>query len=92
LSYSSIPADFDNALVEVVDPAVLPAGWMEYPAPSALEEIGDQWAAEQRSAILQVPSVVVPAELNFILNPQHPLFAQVAVGPPTPFRFDPRLK
>jgi RES domain-containing protein len=92
LSYSSIPVDFDLAWVEVVDPGALPSDWRAYPPPTALQELGDRWIAEQRSAVLQVPSALIPAELNFLLNPNHPDFAQVTIGPPTPFQFDPRLK
>ena len=43
--------------------------------------------------MLRVPSVVVPLESNYVLNPRHPDFApRVAIGPPLPFPFDPRLK
>ena len=90
-SFSSIGVLFDDALVETVDAAALPGNWMEYPAPSALQQIGDQWAAGLRSAVLRVPSVVVPSESNFILNPRHPDFAKVEIKAPTAFRFDPRL-
>lgn len=92
MSYSSIPADFDDALVEVLTPAALPLEWKEYPAPSALQQTGDRWVAEQRSVVLQVPSAIVPNETNFLINPVHPDFDQVIIGQPNPFQFDPRLK
>jgi RES domain-containing protein len=43
------------------------------------------------TAILAVPSAVIPQELNYLLNPLHPQFKQIRVGRPEPFRFDPRL-
>jgi len=92
VSYSSIPADFDDALVEAVAPASLSPDWRNHPAPSALQRFGDQWAARQRSVVLQVPSAIVPGELVYVLNPRHPDFGRLAIGAPTPFRFDPRLK
>lgn len=92
LSCSSIPVDFDPAWVEPVDPAALSPDWRAYPPPKALQVLGDQWIAEERSAVLQVPSALIPEELNFLLNPNHPDFARVTIGPPTPFQFDPRLK
>ena len=92
MSYCSIPADFDNSVVRVVDPAALPADWRDFPAPRALQQIGDQWAVEQRSVVLQVPSAIVPAELNYILNPRHPDFTQITIGSPSQFPFDPRFK
>ena len=91
-AYVSIPADFDEALVESVAVASLPSGWRRYPAPSALQQIGDRWVLEGRSAVLRVPSAVVPRESNFLLNPLHGDFARVALGAPAPFEFDGRLR
>ena len=92
MSYSSIPADFDDAMIEAVDPASLPPDWRGSPPPIVLQQIGDQWAAEQRSVVLRIPSVIVPNESNFILNPRHTGFGQVDIGPPNSFHLDPRLK
>ena len=33
---------------------------------------GDFWVRSNRSPVLAVPSVVVPNQLNYLLNPQHP--------------------
>ena len=92
MSCSTIPVVFDGDLVEILDAADLPPGWDGYPAPSALAQIGDRWVVEQRSAVLQVPSAVVPNEVNYVLNPGHPQFARIRIGSPRPFRFDQRLK
>ncbi len=91
-SYTSIPARFDDALVEGVDAERLPASWRDYPAPAALQQIGDRWAVEQRSAVLRVPSVIVPSEVNYLVNPGHRDFAAIAIGKPSGFRFDRRLR
>jgi len=40
---------------------------------------------------LRVPSVVIPRESNFMLNPEHPDFNSIAVDAPLPFEFDLRL-
>jgi RES domain-containing protein len=92
MSYSSISATFGDELLEVVTPATLPADWDRSPAPVALQEIGDRWVATARSAVLQVPSAMVPTERLFLVNPNHTDFGRVAIGAPTPFQFDPRLK
>lgn len=34
-------------------------------------EFGSEWLREQRSLVLQVPSVIVPYETNIIFNPLH---------------------
>lgn len=90
-SYSLVSADFDESAVETVAPAELPAHWRRYPAPQELQAIGDRWVAERRSLILRVPSAVIEAECNFMVNPAHPAFASMRVSAPVPFEFDTRL-
>jgi RES domain-containing protein len=90
-SYSSIAVDFDDRLVEVIAPGDLPSDWARYPAPTALQQIGDQWAASKRSAVLRVPSVIVPSEANYILNPSHADFSKIRVGSASAVAFDRRL-
>ena len=89
--YLTFQIEFDRSLVETLDDADLPRGWRaEMPAQSACR-IGDAWIQQARSAILAVPSAIVPEEINLLLNPAHPAFKRIRVGKPTPFTFDPRL-
>jgi hypothetical protein len=46
---------------------------------------------ESRSAVLELPSAIIPAEPNYLLNPAHPGLKKVLIGKPVPFAFDPRL-
>jgi RES domain-containing protein len=41
---------------------------------------GTEWAAGLGTAVLAVPSAVIPAETNSLLNPRHPDFARIAIG------------
>lgn len=72
-------------------PKRVPDSWRETPYTSASQAFGAEWVQSQRSVALRVPSVVVPGEFNYLLNPAHPQFAKVKVGKPEPFSFDPRL-
>jgi len=90
-AYSAVRIDFDDSFVTAVELKDLPANWKDNPAPPEARAIGDTWVADGRSAVLRVPSVVVPIEFNYVLNPNHPDFRRVRVGPPIPFPFDPRL-
>jgi RES domain-containing protein len=54
-------------------------------------EIGNRWVREQRSAVLALPSVLSPADTNFLLNPEHSGFKQIRIAPPIDYEFDPRL-
>ncbi len=87
--YAAIPIEFDAALVEKV--STLPHGWNEQPAPPSTRALGDLWACQARSAVLELPSVIIPGESNYLLNPAHPDFTKIALGRPQPFSFDPRL-
>jgi len=53
--------------------------------------IGDRFIQKGRSCALEVPSVIVPGELNILINPEHPDFMQLKIGSPELFAFDARL-
>lgn len=82
---------FDESLVTLVEPKTLPKAWRKSPPSPALQRTGDLWLAGGASAVLRVPSVVVPDDWNYLLNPAHPDFHHVTIGPRQPVRFDPRL-
>lgn len=52
--------------------ADLPATWAAIPAGRTSFDLGTKWLTGLESAILLVPSVVVPEELVALLNPRHP--------------------
>lgn len=88
----AIPADLpDRVSRRSVDPSDLPPNWRTYPAPEALADIGTTWARARETAVLVVPSVVVPHERNYLLNPAHPAFSAIRVGTPESFAFDARM-
>ncbi len=91
LSYPLCAADFAEDLVEALDPEALPENWRSYPSPSGLRVIGDSWIAQRTSAVLEVPSVIVDDESNYLINPAHPDFPSITIGEPRPFDFDVRL-
>ena len=74
-----------------IDLADLPQNWRDYPPPPELKEIGTNWLLDGTSAVLSVPSAVIPHERNFLLNPEHEHFRSVDVGAARPFRLDLRL-
>jgi len=82
----------DDVLPEVVDVATLPADWNRTPGPTALQDIGSTWVASSRSVALSVPSAIIPAERNVLLNPGHPDLARLVRHPPERFVFDPRMR
>ena len=82
---------FEEALVETLAEAELPADWRSTPPSRSTQIVGDAWVREGRSAVLRVPSVVVPHAHNLLLNPVHPDFGRITIGDPEPVFIDPRL-
>jgi len=90
-SYVLIACTFPESLIEYAKIEDLPPDWLSYPAPPMLQRVGDGWIAEGRSAVLRVPSVIVPREFNFLLNPAHRDFRRIRIETPEPFSLDLRL-
>lgn len=89
--YVLFEVSFDERLLRAIDPGALPKTWRKSPPGAAVQRVGDAWVASGVSAILRVPSVLVPREWNYLLNPAHRDFKQIRIGPRQPVRFDPRL-
>jgi RES domain-containing protein len=88
----AIPVDIrDDIAIVDVDVETLPADWRAFPAPPALAEIGERWFRTSGTPVLSVPSVVIPHERNFVLNPRHREFARIVIGRSERFSFDPRM-
>lgn len=83
-----IPDDLKTERIDIPD---LPSDWQETDHPACLIA-GDGWIARGGSAVLDVPSAVVPQERNLVLNPKHPAFKRIDISDPgVPFRWDPRI-
>jgi RES domain-containing protein len=82
--------------VPVLDDAVLPEGWRSEGAESRNQAFGDAWVSGATSALLLVPSALLPgaaapAEANVLFAPGHPDADRVRVAEQIPFAFDDRL-
>jgi len=89
--YVLIPCTFDEGVAETVPSDQLPRNWRTYPASPALQAIGDAWVISGKSAVLRVPSAIIPLETNYLLNPAHPDFQSITIGAQVPFALDRRL-
>ena len=69
----------------------LPSDWKEFPWPQSTQEIGTKWMNEAEHLVVSVPSVVVPIERNFLINPVHPEFSKIQIGPTSALDLDRRL-
>ncbi len=83
--------EFEESLVKTLDPGLLPESWRDSPPPFSVQSIGDTWVREARSAILRVPSAIIPQESSYLVNPAHEDYPRLYVSEPEPYEFDPRL-
>jgi RES domain-containing protein len=90
-SYLLFRADISNRLIVTLQDADLPADWRTVPAPASTKMIGDAWFLHSRSAVLCIPSAVIPLERNYLINPAHPQFGEIKVSGPVDSGFDPRI-
>jgi RES domain-containing protein len=74
---------------QVLDP--LPGGWDAIPAGLTARTAGDVWIASRASALLLVPSVIVPDEYNVLINPQHGAAATIVATTLKRWIYDPRF-
>jgi RES domain-containing protein len=88
----------DIVLISIDVPASLiaklespPKDWNALPFGDPGRHAGDRWAREKKSAALLVPSVVLPAERNLLINPLHPDFSKVKIHEPEFHAIDRRL-
>lgn len=81
----------DTASILRLTDADMPADWRSNPHSNTTQQIGDQFVAENKLLVLQVPSAVVPGDYNFLVNPNHPKSNNVKVISSEPFEFDSRF-
>jgi len=87
LDWSLLPADYVLMAIELGSLTI-----------ESLEEMaddpvgfGDAWLESRRSAVLAVPSVLVPESRNLLLNVAHPESSKATIASIRPFAFDERL-
>jgi RES domain-containing protein len=70
----------------------LAAGWQAVPPGVTSTQCGDDWLKAMSSAMLFVPSAIVPEEENILINPLHPDVDHIRATAVRPFLFDPRIQ
>jgi RES domain-containing protein len=83
--------DHTWAAAVAVTAASAPVGWDAIPEGKVSLDHGDVWLASGASALMLVPSIIVPEEHNVLINPAH---AEAAAITPTKLRrwlYDPRI-
>jgi RES domain-containing protein len=66
-------------------------GWDAEPPGRVSQQFGSQWAADNKSLLLEVPSIIVTEESNVLINPKHPDVARVRAEVVRKWMYDPRF-
>jgi RES domain-containing protein len=81
----------DDVPIETFGHDQLPSGWDHFPPETETRRMGEEWIQSGRSLGLRVPSVIIPAEYNVLINPFHPDHPRLKIVKTAPFVFDGRL-
>ena len=68
-----------------------PVGWDAIPEGLVSRHAGSSWLASGRSALLVVPSVIIPEEDNVLIDPRHPDAAGISATKLRRFVYDHRV-
>jgi RES domain-containing protein len=88
LAIAEIPDDLNREQLEVND---LSVNWREAAPPPELARFGDEFAQNGEHCLLLVPSVLVPNENNYLINPAHPDYKRIVVRELEPLSYDSRM-
>lgn len=83
-----VPASLWKKAVSL-DPAQL-VGWDALPASKTSIDWGTAWARSKAQLLALVPSVVVPEEMNILINPLHPDLGKLTARKVRRWHYDPR--
>jgi RES domain-containing protein len=61
--------EIQDYLIEAISQDSLPNNWKAIPASSSTKTLGSDKLIQTSSTIIKVPSVIIPNEFNFIINP-----------------------
>lgn len=84
---SLLPADF---VLAQIDCGALASDRIDA-LPVNPREIGDSWLASSTTALMEVPSFIVPESSNVLVNPAHVDAQSIRIVSIRPFVFDERL-
>lgn len=82
----------EEVSLETLEVNALPSDWRSHAGRHALQRLGAEWLRTSRSCVLSVPSAVMPAERNFLINPLHPDCRHIRLGKPETLDTDMRLR
>lgn len=84
----SIPGPVPKEIIEQKD---LPDNWDTLDVQNITQVLGDKFLLQEKKLMLQVPSVFMPEENNYVINPLHPAMKRVRIIHQREIKFNDRL-
>ena len=82
----------DKLTISETDLKKLPKNWRDYKDYSRCQAIGNNWYDTGSTAILKVPSAILPSGFNYVLNTTHPDFKKIRLAGTSPLIPDERIE
>lgn len=73
-------------------PEDLPGNWKDFPAPASAKNLGSRLLQQNKYCVIKIPSCIIEAEYNYLLNPLHPNSKQIKLIDVKDFVYDVRIK
>lgn len=89
--YCMAAIEIPDSIAPALQTTSLPPDWAACPGPDALKLIGDTFTKSMQFLALPVPSVIMPEEQNYLINPLHPLFKSVKIKSMKAMNIDERI-
>jgi len=90
LSFTVI--EIQDNLIEVIPMESLPNNWKSIPASSSTKTFGSDKLIQSSFPIIRVPSVIIPEEFNFIINPTNIDPSAIKIVAVEEYQYDYRIK
>jgi RES domain-containing protein len=88
--YTLLCVEAPETKIDSITPESLPDDWqIRF---DTTRQLGTEWLRTNRTALLRIPSAIVPHTSNFLFNPLHPDAKAFQIVEAVNYPFDPRIK
>ena len=91
-SLSITTLEIPEKKIKILNEEDLPGDWRKSPAPSTTKDFVSHLLLTAAELVIRVPSVVIPSEFNYLLNPLHADNKKIKLIDVVDFIFDVRIK
>lgn len=77
--------------IESIPIQKLPEGWNRTPFNKGSQQYWRHFIEDRKAAVLRVPSVIIPEEWNYLIDPEHPDSKKIKVRSCNPLQVDARF-